>query len=90
MRTEGGNNNIYISRRDLLTLLAKLDGFPENSACAISLAGEFPVYGLSEAEIEAMPKLIAEEYHQGEEELFINPETEDRMEEIKEAMAYDD
>jgi hypothetical protein len=31
---------VTLSRRNLLTLLAKLDGHPSNSACSIFLAGD--------------------------------------------------
>lgn len=41
MRLELGPTTILVlSRRNLLTLLAKLDGFPENSACMIQGGSE--------------------------------------------------
>lgn len=40
MRTEG--NTIVLSRRNLVALLAKLDGFPSASACTIGGGSEAP------------------------------------------------
>lgn len=37
-----GFTTIVLSRRNLLTLLAKLDGFPPDSACAITGGYEAP------------------------------------------------
>lgn len=40
MRKDG--NTIVLSRRNLMTLLAKLDGFPSASACTIARGSDAP------------------------------------------------
>ncbi len=85
MRIDG--KNLYVSRKDLLTLLAKLDGYPKDSSCALIMGDAVNMYSLTDAEADALPQLIAEEHHLDDDILMIHPETADRIEYLRDLMS---